>query len=72
MLEIEITELGQFGIMPRSSVVTRDSRWLRQVEDRILDPKVPRSMTLTHIFTWSPSHSNTHAGKFATIFLYFI
>lgn len=41
MLEIEITELGQFGVMPISSVVTRDSRWLRQVEDRILDPKVP-------------------------------
>ena len=27
---LEIMELGQFGVMPRSSGVVRESRWVRQ------------------------------------------
>lgn len=29
---LEIMELGQFGVMPRSSSVTRESEWLRRGE----------------------------------------
>lgn len=68
MFEIEIMELGQFGVMPRSSGVTRES-WMAEV-GRGQDPGIqsPSKDNSTHIFAWSSSYFHTHTGKFVTEF----